>query len=207
MNKVASHNSSRARLKTVLAKTLKYRNLLWPPPPLPLSLSKGFGMCFPCVYYSVQFSLMLALENCSRHSWLFEASSIHGLGKKCFSISARFLCFSWISTDGATVHPHASMGSPRVLVYTSPPLLTQCSETVHQTHCLIVYPLLVSKAETLNRGNSSSSGFMPHSKHVIPAICFSFTLGWNLNVQHRVISHFFFSHRLVSLWRIILTIG
>lgn len=139
--------------------------------------SKSFGICFPCVYYSMQFSLMLALENCSRHSWLFEVGGIHGLGKECFSVSARFLCFSWIGTNGATVHPSRSMGSPRVLVYTSPLLLTQCSETLHQTHCLIVYPLLVFKAETLNRGNSSSSGFMPPSKHVSPAIRFSFTLG------------------------------
>lgn len=173
LNKVGSHNCSQAWMKTVLAKVLKYRNLL---PSLPQSLSKGCGMCFPCVYCSMQFSLMPALENCSRHSWLFEVSGIHGLGKECFSISARFRCFSWISTNCATVYPCASVGSPRVLVYTSPPLLPQCSETVHQTHCLIVYPLLISKAETLNRGNSSSSGFMPHSKHVIPAIYFSFTL-------------------------------
>lgn len=106
---------------------------------------------------------------------MFEVNGIRGFQKECFSISARFLCFSWISTNGA--HPCASVGSPRVLVYTSPPLLAQSSETVHQTYCLIVYPLLVSKADTLNRGNSSGSGSMPHSKHIIPAICFSFTLG------------------------------
>lgn len=174
VNKVGSHNCSRAWMKTVLAKALKYRNHLWPP--LPQSPSKGCGMCFPCVYYSMQFSLMLALENCSRHSRWLEVSGIHGLGKECISISVRFLCFSWISTNSATVHPHASVGSPRVLISTSPPLLTRCSKTVHQTHCLIVYLLLISKAETLNRGNSSSSGFMLHSKHVIPAIYFSFTL-------------------------------
>lgn len=61
---------------------------------------------------------------------------------------------------GGAAHPHASIGSPRVLVYTSPPLLTQCNEIVHQTHCLIVYPLLVSKAETLNRGSSFSSSWL-----------------------------------------------
>lgn len=88
-----------------------------------------------------------------------------------------------IGTNGATVHPCASVGSPRVLNYTSPPLLTQCSETVHQNHCLIVYPLLVSKTETLNRGNSSSSGFMPHSKHVFPAICFQFWLKFERTAQ------------------------
>lgn len=106
---------------------------------------------------------------------MFEVNGIRGFQKECFSVSARFLCFSWISTNGA--HPCASVGSPRVRVYTSPPLLAQSSETVHQTYCLIVYPLLVSKADTLNRGNSSGSGSMPHSKHIIPAICFSFTLG------------------------------
>lgn len=116
-------------------------------------------------------------------------------------------CFSWIRSDGATAHPHASIGSPRVLVYTSPPLLSQCNEIAHQTHCLIVYPLLVPNAETFNRGNSFASGFMPHSQHIIPAFCFNFTLGWNLNVQHRnFFLHYFFSHRPVSLCRIIFTI-
>lgn len=129
------------------------------------------------------------------------------MGRGCFSISARFLCFSWIRSDGAAAHPHASIGSPRLLVHTSPPLLTQCNEIVLQTHCLIVYPFFVSKAETLNRGNSFTSGFMPHSKHIIPAICFNFTLGWNLNVQHSFFSHFFFSHGPVPLCKIIFTIG
>lgn len=133
-------------------------------------------------------------------------NGICGMGRGCFSISARSLCFSWIRNDGAA-HPHASISSPRVLVYPSPLLLTQCSEIVHQTHCLIVYPLLVSKAEMLNRGNSFSSGFMPHSKHIIPAICFSFTLVWNLNIQHRVFLHFFLSHGTVSLCRFIFTFG
>lgn len=164
-----------------------------PHPPAPWSPSKAV-MCFPCVYYTMQFSLMLALENHSRHSGLnaLEVSGIHGMGRGCFSISARFLCFSWIRSDGAAVHPHASIGSPRVLVYISPLLLTHCNEIVHQIHCLIVYPLLVSKAKTLNRGNYFSSGFMPHSKHIIPAICFNFTLGWNLNIQHRAFFKFLF---------------
>lgn len=46
VNKVGSHNSSQARMKTVLAKALKCRNLLWPPSHLPQSPSKGFGICF-----------------------------------------------------------------------------------------------------------------------------------------------------------------
>lgn len=124
--------------------------------------------------------------------------------RECSSISARFLCLSWIRSDSIESHPHASTGSPKVQVYTSPLLLTQCSEIVHQAHCLIVYPLPLSEAETLNRGNSFSSGFMPHSEDAIPAICFNFTPGWNLKVQHSFsLLHFFFSLGPVTLGRII----
>lgn len=105
---------------------------------------------------------------------------------ECFSISARFLCFSKKQMESAPMVLQfilVQVWALQVLNYTSPPLLTQCSETVHQNHCLIVYPLLISKTETLNRGNSSSSGFMPHSKHVFPAICFQFWLKFERTAQ------------------------
>lgn len=72
---------------------------------------------------------------------------------------------------------------------------------------LIVDPLLVSKAETLNRRNSFSSGFMPHSKHIIPAISFSLTFGQTWTYSTGAFSQFLFSHGPISVCRIIFPIG
>lgn len=159
------------------------------------------------------FRLILAWESRGRHSGLFECFGSkwhpwHGEGV-LFSLCQVFLFLmgqkrrDWISSPCK-----ASISFLRVRVCTSLPLLTQGNEIVHRAHCLIVYPLLLSEAETLNRGNSFSSGFMPHGKHIIPAICFNFILGWNLNIWHGFsFLHFFFFHGPVSLGRIVLPLG